>query len=50
MAENMGYRLLFNRKYESSSHYMTIASDVAGIACTSSGIPAELNVNCFDYT
>jgi len=48
-AENMGHRLLFNGEYGSSSHCMTVASDVAGTACRSSGIPVELNVNCSDY-
>jgi len=45
MTENMGDRLLFNGKYESSSHYMTVASDVAGTAYSSSGIQVELHVS-----
>jgi hypothetical protein len=45
MTENMGHRLLFNGKYESSSHYMRVASDVAGTAWSSSEIQVELNVS-----
>jgi len=50
MAENMGHGLLFNGKYESTSHYMRVASDMARTAWSSSGIPVELNVDCCDYT
>lgn len=44
MAENMGHRLLFNGKYGISSHCMTFAWDVAGIAWSNSGITVESDV------